>query len=113
MSIVVSGSTADDYLMEFASIPDQATGRASTLFNCARQSGAAADVAGLTTLIGLAGATRLTGGHLAANPGAYRVALVAAAACCLACLPFALAISNADAAATIPDRQRVTSRGTP
>jgi hypothetical protein len=48
-----------------------------------------------------------------ADPDAYRVALLVAAACCLACLPFALAISDADAAATIPERPRPGPRDRP
>jgi MFS family permease len=86
----------------FATIAAHATGRASTLFSSARQLGAAAGVAALGTVIGLAGSTVTTGGHPEAGLGGYRVALLAAAACCLACLPFALGIRDTEAAATIP-----------
>jgi MFS family permease len=90
----------------FATISSEATGRASTMFNAARQLGAATGVALLTTAIGLVGATRHISGHQVANLGAYRAAFVAAAAFCLAGVPFALSIRDADAAATIPARRR-------
>jgi EmrB/QacA subfamily drug resistance transporter len=89
----------------FATISSEATGRASTMFNAGRQLGAATGVALLTTTIGLVGATHLLSGHLAANLDAYRAAFLAAAAFCLAGVPFALSISDADAAATIPARR--------
>jgi EmrB/QacA subfamily drug resistance transporter len=90
----------------FATISSEATGRASTMFNAARQLGAATGVALLTTAIGLVGATRDVSGHQVANLGAYRAAFVVAAAFCLAGVPFALSIRDADAAATIPARSR-------
>jgi hypothetical protein len=93
----------------FATISAKATGRASTLFQAVRQVGGAAGVALLTTVIALAGPTRLVNGHLAANLTAYRLALGAAAVCCLAGLPFAFAIRDSDAAATIPVRPRKTA----
>ncbi len=94
--------------VSFATVSAVATGRASTLFNSARQFGGAAGVALLTTVIAAAGPSHLAAAHLAAAATipAYRAALCAAAACCLAGLPFALAIRDADAAATIPGRRR-------
>jgi EmrB/QacA subfamily drug resistance transporter len=89
----------------FATISSAATGRASTMFNAARQLGAATGVALLTTAIGLAGATHHVSGHLVANLDAYRAAFLVAAAFCLAGVPFALSIRDADAAATIPARR--------
>jgi len=89
----------------FATISSEATGRASTMFNAGRQLGAATGVALLTTTIGLVGATHHVSGHLVANLDAYRAAFLAAAAFCLAGVPFALFISDADAAATIPARR--------
>jgi predicted MFS family arabinose efflux permease len=90
--------------VSFATIPAAATGRASTLFNSARQLGAAVGVALLTTVIGVVGTSPLTSGHAGANLIAYRTALGTAAVFCLAGLPFALSIRDADAAATIPGR---------
>jgi EmrB/QacA subfamily drug resistance transporter len=89
--------------VSFATVSATATGRASTLFNSARQFGGATGVALLTTVIAAAGSSHLASGT-SLTP--YRAALCAAAACCLAGLPFALAIRDADAAATIPARRR-------
>jgi EmrB/QacA subfamily drug resistance transporter len=88
----------------FATISTQATGRASTMFSALRQLGAATGVALLTTAIALAGATHLVAGHAVANLAAYRLAFGVAAAICLAGVPFALGIRDADASATIPAR---------
>jgi EmrB/QacA subfamily drug resistance transporter len=90
----------------FATVSPEATGRASTMFNAGRQLGAATGVALLTTAIGIVGATHHVSGHLVANLDAYRAAFLVAAAFCLAGVPFALLISDADAAATIPARRR-------
>jgi hypothetical protein len=76
------------------------------MFNAGRQLGAATGVALLTTAIGIVGATHHVSGHLVANLDAYRAAFLVAAAFCLAGVPFALLISDADAAATIPARRR-------
>jgi hypothetical protein len=75
------------------------------MFNAGRQLGAATGVALLTTTIGLVGATHHVSGHLVANLDAYRAAFLAAAAFCLAGVPFALFIRDTDAAATIPARR--------
>jgi MFS family permease len=89
----------------FATISPGATGKASTMFNAARQVGGAIGVALLTTAIVLIGTTHLVAGHLAANLTAYRIAFLVAAAFCLAGVAFALSIHDADAAATIPSRR--------
>jgi len=89
----------------FATITPAATGRASTMFNAVRQLGGAVGVAMLTTAIVLVGPVHLVGGHPAANLTAYRVAFLVAAAVCLAAVPCALSIRDADAARTIPGRR--------
>ena len=89
----------------FATISPEATGKASTMFNAARQVGGAIGVALLTTAIVLIGATHLVAGHEVANLAAYRVAFLIAAAFCLAGIASALTIHDADAAATIPSRR--------
>ncbi len=89
----------------FAAITPAATGRASTMFNAVRQLGGAVGVAMLTTAIVLVGPVHLVGGHPAANLTAYRVAFLVAAAVCLAAVPCALSIRDADAARTIPGRR--------
>lgn len=83
------------------------------MFNASRQLGAAAGVALLTTAIGVVGATHFMSGHLAANSGAYRAAFAVAAVLCLAGVPFALRIRDADAAATIPVRRGQLDRPAP
>jgi EmrB/QacA subfamily drug resistance transporter len=90
----------------FATISPAATGRASTMFNAVRQLGGAIGVALLTTVIVLIGATHRVAGHEVANLAAYRVTFLVAAAVCLAGVAPALSIRDADAAATIPARQR-------
>jgi EmrB/QacA subfamily drug resistance transporter len=90
----------------FATITPAATGRASTMFNAVRQLGGAIGVAVLTTAIVLVGPVHLAGGHETANLIAYRVAFLVAAAFCLAAIPFALSINDADAARTIVRRAK-------
>ena len=68
----------------FATISPAATGKASTLFNAARQVGGAIGVALLTTAIVLIGTSHVVAGHEVANLAAYRVAFLVAAAFCLA-----------------------------
>jgi MFS family permease len=89
----------------FATISPGATGKASTLFNAARQVGGAIGVALLTTAIVALGTTRLVAGHQVVNLTAYRIAFLIAAAFCLAGVAFALSIHDADAVATIPSRR--------
>jgi EmrB/QacA subfamily drug resistance transporter len=89
----------------FATISPAATGKASTMFNAARQVGGAIGVALLTTAIVLIGTTHLVAGHQVANLTAYRIAFLIAAAFCLAGVASALTIHDADAAATIPSRR--------
>jgi EmrB/QacA subfamily drug resistance transporter len=94
----------------FATILPAATGRASALFNAGRQLGGAIGVALLTTVIAEIGALHRVAGHEVANLAAYRITFLVAAAVCVAGLPAALSIRNADAASTIPTRSR---RGQP
>src|SRR5580698_9904077 len=89
----------------FATITPAATGRASTMFNAVRQLGGAVGVAVLTTAIVLVGPLHVVGGHPVANLTSYRVAFLVAAAFCLAAVPFALTIRDADAARTIQPRR--------
>ncbi len=89
----------------FATISPGATGKASTIFNTARQVGGAIGVALLTTAIVLIGTTHLVAGHEVANLTAYRIAFLVAAAFCLAAVVSALSIRDADAASTIPSRR--------
>ena len=89
----------------FATISPGATGKASTMFNAARQVGGAIGVALLTTAIVAIGTTHLVAGHQVANLTAYRIAFLIAAGFCLAGVASALSIHDADAAATIPSRR--------
>jgi MFS-type transporter involved in bile tolerance (Atg22 family) len=95
----------------FATISPAATGRASTMFNAVRQLGGAIGVAVLTTAIVLVGPVHLVGGHVVANLTAYRIAFLVAAAFCLAAVPFALSIRDADAARTIVRRHPKPAAG--
>ncbi|MBO0693285.1 MAG: DHA2 family efflux MFS transporter permease subunit [Acidimicrobiaceae bacterium] len=78
----------------FATISQQATARASTLFNTQRQIGIAVGVAIVSTVLSLVGLER--GLH------AYHVSFVVAAVMALAAAGFALTIRDADAASTRP-----------
>jgi EmrB/QacA subfamily drug resistance transporter len=89
----------------FATISAAATGKASTMFNTARQVGGAIGVALLTTAIVLIGTNHVVAGHQVASLTAYRIAFLVAAAFCLAGVASALSIHDADAAATIPSRR--------
>jgi hypothetical protein len=92
--------------VSFATITSAETGRASTLFNAVRQLGGAIGVALLTTTIVLVGPIHRVAGRLVANFTAYRVTFLVAAAACLIGVVFSLAISDAEAAHTIPVRRR-------
>jgi EmrB/QacA subfamily drug resistance transporter len=96
--VMVSGQAAS-----FATISRAATGRASTLYNAARQLGGAIGVALLTTVIALIGPTHTIAGHVAANLTAYRITFLVAAAAALLGLPSALTIHDSDAAQTMVD----------
>jgi hypothetical protein len=74
---------------------------ASTMYSAVRQLGGAVGVARLATVI-VRGAATVSAGPNAANPAAYRVAFLVAAAMALAALFCSLAIHDADAAVTIP-----------
>ena len=88
----------------FATITPAATGKASTMFNAIRQLGGAIGVAVLTTAIVLVGPVHMVAGHELPNLTAYRIGFLVAAAFSLLAIPCALAISDADAAKTIPGR---------
>jgi hypothetical protein len=88
----------------FATITPAATGKASTMFNAIRQLGGAIGVAVLTTAIVLVGPVHLVAGHELPNLTAYRIGFLVAAVFSLLAIPCALAISDADAAKTIPGR---------
>ncbi len=97
----------------FATISPAATGKASTMFNAARQVGGAIGVALLTTAIVLIGPARIVAGHQVANLTAYRITFLVAAAFCLAAMASSLTIHDADAAATIPSHRRHSLWPTP
>jgi MFS family permease len=85
----------------FATISQAATGRASTLFNTARQVGSAAGVAILTTVISAVGVTHVVRGHTAPNLAAFHWAFGVASIIALLAAVFAWRINDADAASTM------------
>jgi EmrB/QacA subfamily drug resistance transporter len=89
----------------FATVSREASGRASTMFNAARQLGGAAGVALLTTAVVAVGARHVVAGRAAPNLTAYHVAFLLAAAMDAIAVVVALTIRDADAAATIPARR--------
>jgi MFS family permease len=94
----------------FATISRERTGRASTLFNAARQLGGAVGVAFLTTVLAAVGPTKLSGGRIVANLGAYHDAFLAAAAVALVASLAAFTVSDADAVHTMVRRGRLAPR---
>lgn len=94
----------------FATVTPAATGRASTMFNAVRQLGSAVGVAVFTTAVVAVGATMRVGGTVRPNLAAYHAAFLVAAALAAVGAVAALAISDADAAATIPQRRRRDAR---
>jgi EmrB/QacA subfamily drug resistance transporter len=89
-----------------ATITKAQTGRASSIFNAAKQLGGAVGVALLTTVLAAAGPTSQAAGHATANLAAYHDAFLAAAAAALLAVAVALTIRDADAAGTMVAHQR-------
>ena len=89
-----------------ATISKAQTGRASSIFNAAKQLGGAVGVALLTTVLAAAGSASQAAGHVTANVAAYHDAFLAAAAVALVAVPVALTIRDSDAAATMVPRRR-------
>jgi EmrB/QacA subfamily drug resistance transporter len=96
----------------FATISPASMGRASTLFNSARQLGSALGVAVLTTVISAVGVLHQVNGHTAPNLAAFHWAFATAALFALGAAWFALQINDADAAATMKKRPAKVDRAT-
>ncbi|MHB1777167.1 MAG: MDR family MFS transporter [Acidimicrobiales bacterium] len=94
----------------FATVTPAATGRASTMFNAVRQLGSAVGVAVFTTAVVAVGATVRVGDVVRPNLAAYHAAFLVAAGLAAVGAVAALAISDVDAAATIPQRRRRAAR---
>ena len=94
----------------FATISPARTGRASTLFNTARQLGGAIGVALLTTVVAAVGPTRILAGHAVANLSAYHAGFLAAAGVALLAIFAAFTVSDSDATATMVRRGRLARR---
>jgi EmrB/QacA subfamily drug resistance transporter len=94
----------------FATITQEKTGRASTLFNTARQLGGAIGVAILTTVVAAVGPLRVTARGLVPNLSAYHASFLAAAGIALLALVAALTVNDKDAAATMVRRGRLARR---
>jgi EmrB/QacA subfamily drug resistance transporter len=90
----------------FATISSAATGRASTLFNTARQLGSAIGVAILTTVIAGVGVTHQVDGRLAPNLAAFHWGFGTAALIALAAAAVAWQIDDRDAASTMKPRAK-------
>jgi EmrB/QacA subfamily drug resistance transporter len=93
----------------FATISPAAMGRASTLFNTARQVGSALGVALLTSIISAVGLTHLVRGHGAPNLAAYHWAFLAAAGLAVLAAFVANTVVDTDAAATMKPRRAPAS----
>jgi EmrB/QacA subfamily drug resistance transporter len=104
-SVFVSAQAAS-----FATISHQMTGRASTIFNTARQLGGAIGVAILTTVVAAVGVTRVTAHGVEQNLTAYHASFLVAAGIALMGVLFALTIRDADAAGTMVRRGRLARR---
>jgi EmrB/QacA subfamily drug resistance transporter len=91
----------------FATITPERTGRASTIFNTARQLGGAIGIAILTTVVAAVGPLRTTARGLVPNLGAYHASFLAAAGIALLAVVAALTVNDKDAAATMVRRGRL------
>ncbi|GAC1376821.1 MAG: MDR family MFS transporter [Ktedonobacteraceae bacterium] len=86
----------------FSTISSAQTGQASALFNAQRQIGASFGVALLSTVLSIAGLTRVsTGGAVVPNLTAYHAAFIASAVLALIAAIIATRIHDSDAAATM------------
>jgi EmrB/QacA subfamily drug resistance transporter len=94
----------------FATISPERTGRASTLFNAARQLGGAVGVAVLTTVLAAVGPTRISAGRVVADLTAYHVSFLAAAAIAVLGACSALTVRDSDAVGTMVRRGRLARR---
>ncbi len=94
----------------FATISPERTGRASTLFNAARQLGGAVGVAVLTTVLAAAGPTRISAGRVVPDLTAYHVSFLAAAAIAVVAAGTALTVRDSDAVGTMVRRGRLARR---
>jgi EmrB/QacA subfamily drug resistance transporter len=88
----------------FATVSPAEMGRASTLFNTARQVGSALGVAVLTTVISAVGVEHVVNHHAVANLAAFHWAFAAAAVIALFAAWVCLGINDADAAPTMKAR---------
>jgi EmrB/QacA subfamily drug resistance transporter len=96
----------------FATISPASTGRASTMFNTARQVGGALGVALLTTVISAVGISHTVGRHIVVpNLAAFHWAFATAAVIALVAVGFALQIDDRDAASTMKPRPSVPVAG--
>jgi EmrB/QacA subfamily drug resistance transporter len=84
-------------------------GRASSIFNAAKQLGGAVGVALLTTVLTAAGPTQAVAGRISVNLAAYHAGFLAAAAAALIAVVVARTIRDSDAAATMITRQSQSS----
>jgi EmrB/QacA subfamily drug resistance transporter len=91
----------------FATVSQAQTGRASTLFNTARQLGGAIGVALLTTVVAAVGPTRITARGVVPNLAAYHASFLAASAVALVAIFAAVTVRDSDAAATMVRRGRI------
>lgn len=94
----------------FATITPEKTGRASTLFNTARQLGGAIGVAILTTVVAAEGPVRITLHGVTPNLGAYHAGFFTAAGIVVLAIGAALTVNDKDAAATMVRRGRLARR---
>lgn len=106
LGLGVSGVIVSAQAASFATITPARTGRASSLFNAARQLGAAIGVAILTSVLAAAGPITHTAGRVVPNLEAYHVSFLTAAGFALIAGVAALSVSDRDAAATMVRRRR-------
>src|SRR5205085_9706830 len=91
----------------FATISSAATGRASALSNAMRQLGSALGVAVLGEVLSAVGPTHLSvTGQVQPNLAAYHAAFLAAAVLMLIAAGIALAVSDRDAAPSMPSQAK-------
>ncbi len=93
----------------FATITDEATGQASTIYNAQRQIGSSLGITVVSTVLGIFGMVQAgRNGVLVPNVNAYHAAFIAAAVLSLIGAGFAFTIHDSDAAPTMVPRKKKT-----
>jgi EmrB/QacA subfamily drug resistance transporter len=113
LGVAIAHVFAPSQAAAFATISPAATGRASTLFNTARQLGSALGVAILTSVISAVGVVHVVHGHTRPNLTAFHWAFATAAFIALLAATVAWTVNDDDAAPTMKPRAQANPEAAP